>query len=953
MSTTRLPDKSGFRSGYVLLVVVGALTFIVLLVVSLAALARVESQMAWAAQQQAIARHHARLALDLALGQLQMYAGPDRRVSATAEGTGASVDRRYTGIWDTESASEVSPLVWLVSGGGAPGEPRDRGRLVELVGRGTSAEARAVEVEKQPILRPGPEAGLAGHFAYWVGDEGVRATVGQPPKTPPETWLALEAKPEEWEPRAPENAAGLSRVLVPGQLGWLRRPDGNEVGPDSVRAHFDAWTVRSMAVLADTAAGGLRQDLSQRPELLGKAFAGWSDYAGTMEPAVGGIRRSYRMSAPTEDSGWSHGIHPVLSHCLLSFNVRTEPPSLGADDGSRALAAVQVRARWSVSLWNPYSSALAPEKLRLEVDGLGESIALIDESTGTTPLVFSLEDALGSPLTIELPWAAETAGVRWLPGRVHGWVSEENKAPSSIKYASLFNTRDLGDARQGVWRRVSDAKIDGDDVCRLRCGRPQTLRLRLYADRPDGAVLLATFESPEFSAFSTDPRPLFQKEYQFSYVFRLRESIDGGWLDTPERDPRSAFLGGPAFVCVPNGPDPSLYAGYSTVSASDRLLDRVHGATGCSYNVDVPVFELPRSPLLSMGQLQHLGASGLRPFAVGNAWGGEAANGVFDRFFFSGLSGEAAAGWAPELALPAPHLTLLRRTPSGAAVTRADIFPVAGAPAGWAARHLLQAGAFNLNSVSAAAWVAVLRGTRLTAMRSFVYLDVDAASGTADDADVETLALADALLCRFPQSAAETYKADEPTPLSTYAATPRVPPLAPDTISQAQTQLFRRGVRPLNALETGRLAEAIVARVREKQAATGPFRSLADFLAGRPSWAGRNALEQAIADARLNEAVGEFSSQWITSADVMTALAPVLSARSDTFRIRAYGDCVNPATGAVTGRAWCEAWVQRLPEPVDAVDAAQPTLTEYAAPPGRLGRRFRILHYRWLNESDI
>jgi hypothetical protein len=112
-------------------------------------------------------------------------------------------------------------------------------------------------------------------------------------------------------------------------------------------------------------------------------------------------------------------------------------------------------------------------------------------------------------------------------------------------------------------------------------------------------------------------------------------------------------------------------------------------------------------------------------------------------------------------------------------------------------------------------------------------------------------------------------------------------------------------------------------------------------------------LEQAIADAGLNESVGEFSSQWVTSADVMTALAPVLSARSDTFRIRAYGDAINPATGEVTGRAWCEAWVQRLPEPVEAVDPAQPTLSEYMSPPGRLGRRFRILHHRWLNESDI
>lgn len=953
MNATCPKRRRGLRSGYVLLVVVGALTFIVLLVVSLAALVRVESQMAWAAQQQAIARHHARFALDMAVGQLQTHAGPDRRVSATAEGMGASADRRYTGIWDTESVTEVSPRVWLVSGGGAPGAPRERGRLVELVGRTTAGEARAVEVEKLPIPVPGGGGTPAGHFAYWVGDEGVRATVRQAPKPPPETWLVLEAKPEGFEPRAPENAAGLSRVLVPGQLGWLRRADGTAVGTEAVRAHFDSWTVQSMAVLANTATGGLRQDLSQQPQLLGDAFALWADPAGTMEPADGGVRRCHRMSGPVEDSGWSHGVHPVLSHCLLSFNVRTEPPSSGADDGSRALAAVQVRARWSVSLWNPYTSALAPENLRLEVDGLGETLDLIDESTGTIPLSFSIAEALGSPLTIELPWAAGTAGVRWLPGRVHGWVSQENKAPSSTRYASLFNTRDLGDARQGVWRRVSGTLIDGDDVCRLRCARPQTLRLRLYADRPDGAVLLASFESPEFSAFSTDPRPLFQKEYQFSYVFRLRESIDGGWLDTAERDPRRTFLGAPAFVCVPNGPEPSLYAGYSTVSAPDRLLDRVHGATGCSYNEDVPVFELPRASLLSIGQLQHLGAAGLRPFSVGNSWGGEAVNGVFDRFFFSGLSGEAAAQWEPELALPAPHLTLLRSRPSGVATTRADILAEDGAPSGWSARHLLQTGAFNLNSVSPEGWAAVLRGTRLTATRSFAFLDADASSGTADDADLQTLAAADVLLCRFPQSAAETYKADDPTPLSTYAATPRVPPLAPDTISQAQTHLFRRGARPLSAEETGRLAMAIVARVREKQATTGPFRSLADFLEGRPSWAGRNALEQAIADAGLNESVGEFSSQWVTSADVMTALAPVLSARSDTFRIRAYGDAINPATGEVTGRAWCEAWVQRLPEPVEAVDPAQPTLSEYMSPPGRLGRRFRILHHRWLNESDI
>ena len=50
-------------------------------------------------------------------------------------------------------------------------------------------------------------------------------------------------------------------------------------------------------------------------------------------------------------------------------------------------------------------------------------------------------------------------------------------------------------------------------------------------------------------------------------------------------------------------------------------------------------------------------------------------------------------------------------------------------------------------------------------------------------------------------------------------------------------------------------------------------------------------LEQAIADAGLNvEEDGtpiEFSSQFLTQGDIMTALAPVLFARSDTFLVRA------------------------------------------------------------------
>jgi predicted lipid-binding transport protein (Tim44 family) len=79
----------------------------------------------------------------------------------------------------------------------------------------------------------------------------------------------------------------------------------------------------------------------------------------------------------------------------------------------------------------------------------------------------------------------------------------------------------------------------------------------------------------------------------------------------------------------------------------------------------------------------------------------------------------------------------------------------------------------------------------------------------------------------------------------------------------------------------------------------------------------------------------------------------VLFARSDTFSVRAYGDTVNPATGAIESRAWCEAMVQRLP---DYFDAAQPADTAPAALNAlnqAYGRRFKVVHFQWLSSSDI
>lgn len=98
---------------------------------------------------------------------------------------------------------------------------------------------------------------------------------------------------------------------------------------------------------------------------------------------------------------------------------------------------------------------------------------------------------------------------------------------------------------------------------------------------------------------------------------------------------------------------------------------------------------------------------------------------------------------------------------------------------------------------------------------------------------------------------------------------------------------------------------------------------------------------------------------WLTQADILQALGPVLSARSDTFTIRTYGDSMIPVTGEVTGRAWCEAVVQRVPDYVDTADnnltvwgaATSPSLVN--ASNKQFGRRYKVILFRWLNASDI
>jgi hypothetical protein len=189
------------------------------------------------------------------------------------------------------------------------------------------------------------------------------------------------------------------------------------------------------------------------------------------------------------------------------------------------------------------------------------------------------------------------------------------------------------------------------------------------------------------------------------------------------------------------------------------------------------------------------------------------------------------------------------------------------------------------------------------------------------------------------------------------------------------------GYRELRDEETRQLAEAVVRQVKKR----GPFRSLGEFVNRRRTeevaLAKSGALQAALDDPKVdinrdyrggaNEisaadiagtsykfpaaALGsryEGTPAYLNQADLLTPIAPIIQARSDTFLVRGYGEARSADGSRITARAWCEAVVQRLPDYIDATDLPEVARDRLKSPLNRLfGRRFVMISFRWLPDG--
>jgi hypothetical protein len=407
------------------------------------------------------------------------------------------------------------------------------------------------------------------------------------------------------------------------------------------------------------------------------------------------------------------------------------------------------------------------------------------------------------------------------------------------------------------------------------------------------------------------------------------------------------------------------------------------------------ILEIPAAPLQSIGQLQHasLNPSPYYPaLSVGQSFRSPYLQGanqivdsytdssytsgqgfvfydqnfllnqaLWDGYFFSSLApqpGDSSyIARAPSLAqdpfvsdLPdvvdaliagesvlANSRMILMSADTDNAATRAELLdPLTSA------KHLGVKGAFNVNSTSVRAWQVFLAGYRDLAIQ---YFDATSSSLSSDSG------LPGAAFLRH--SIPNGPSADSGTDLSA-----------------DQTW---RGFMRLSDTELQGLAEAIVDQIKARAGARGtstapkPAMGLRDFINRMPNNSGYDesgTLQAAIDLSGINSARATNRSEFSTSTynsnasnyrdtsfqlntaavaplslnqgDVLQAVGASIAARSDTFKVRAYGEAVD--SFGKTSRSWCEAVFQRSTELVD---------------PSRPERRFNMVSFRWLSPDEV
>lgn len=291
---TSIPTRS--RDGFALVVTLSLMILLTVIAVGLLSLSAVSLRATTLGEAQATARANARMALAIALGELQRHAGPDQRVTARAD----LLDEKcpnplLTGVWDSwQMKAEPPPAPgdferstknsmfrrWLVSVADpdAPLQPDFANRTtthpVTLWDANPQASNPAARVSAGKV----PVTTGRGSFAWAVVDEGLKARINTPFTAAAASVGAKTAQLGSGQRPAVEFINGLGgldhRFFHQGSDEFALIEKGisrsnfelaaEQLAPaarDRLRALSPDLTTDSVGLFTDTARGGLREDM--------------------------------------------------------------------------------------------------------------------------------------------------------------------------------------------------------------------------------------------------------------------------------------------------------------------------------------------------------------------------------------------------------------------------------------------------------------------------------------------------------------------------------------------------------------------------------------------------------------------------------------------------------------------------------------------------------------------
>ncbi|WP_435895744.1 hypothetical protein [Oceaniferula spumae] len=276
------------------------MTLLILITLALLSLSAIETRATQTDKDLLEAQANARLALMIAIGDLQKTMGRDQFVSAPSgllqnpSGT-ASVASHYTGVWaarenprDEDAAdalgkapsydSSTAFVQWLVSNTDLNLLQNESSDLTEqlhqpitMVGNGSTSANGHVIAGGVPVTSA--NGSHLGKYAWWVSENGTKALIRNTDLAMREVQSKADAllsfaSPGTYgietldELNIKSNTPESDKLVTLHTADLLEGIDGSPVTSDRVKKHFHDITHHSKSLLTNVTTGGLRKDLS-------------------------------------------------------------------------------------------------------------------------------------------------------------------------------------------------------------------------------------------------------------------------------------------------------------------------------------------------------------------------------------------------------------------------------------------------------------------------------------------------------------------------------------------------------------------------------------------------------------------------------------------------------------------------------------------------------------------